>query len=1162
MGTRFMHHTYLDDLRDLLARVRRRWRTARSSRAVARAAVAAVALLLVVLGTDRFLAPADLPMAVLAVGALMAALAFAGWTLWPLRRAPSDRQVARYIEERCPDLEDRLASATEVADSGRASAFRDLVLSDAAGKARGVDLDQVVARADVWAAIVRGLAATAALLLVLMVGVGPVGRIARTAWLYAFPYTATLSVEPGDARVVAGNPLRIRATLDGTVGAPTRTLPSVVLMAGEGVERTIEMRPAGDAYQLDLPSVDSSFSYRVRAATVTSDLFEVTALVTPRVEGIDVAYRYPAFTGLPPRVEPDGGDIYAPAGTEVTLTVRVDKPVREGALLLATGGRLELRPSGAHALAATLDVAVDDSYRVVVIDADGLTNPADIDYFIRTVFDRPPELAILRPGGDRDITPLEEVVIDARADDDYGLERFELVYSVIEREANAVDFHNGVRAPVIAGSHTIYAEELTVQPGDFISYYARARDTNTGPQAAETRSDIFFLQVRPFDQEFEEDQSQSLSAMDAGEVGNLAEVQKEIIVATWKLDRQRAAERLADDLTAVADAQAGLLVTARRVAERILVRGREITPETRGRRAVENEAMALAVEAMVAAAAELRAHDTDGAIPPEMEALKQLLKAQAEIRRNQVALQQGNQGAQNAVNRAQEDLSALFDQELRREQQTNYEDWSSAAEDETSEAESETLRRLRALAERQEALSADQQALAEGQDELEAQELARALERLTREQNELRQQMEELRQQLERMQRQGSYAAGGQSMTEVAEQMRQALRELRRRDPSEAARRGQEAAERLRDLERQMEGGSRAQRRQALGELQLEARQVAEAQRAVASETRQTEPGTQGRAARYRLAGQEDELADRVTSLEDRIETLLPQATGEELQTLNGARDDLRRGEVAPQMRELADRLRRTVQPPEEPQSETDGPERALEAIADADDELADVLERVAVRLQEASGVDATARRLSQQLQGAQDLRRRLELIEQQLERMAEAGGGPLPEAADLPGAQDQTLGGQVNKPGADQQPSPDGRPTPRQTENGTAGGGELAELQRALMRQLAESPELLEQLSRERPTLKQDLERWAQQWVSGPAPGTEAFKQDFSAWESLRDDVELALEAFEALRSRELTEKETDDRLNVGPNERMPEEYRRLVEEYYRSLATDPDRP
>ena len=47
--------------------------------------------------------------------------------------------------------------------------------------------------------------------------------------------------------------------------------------------------------------------------------------------------------------------------------------------------------------------------------------------------DRPPEVRILRPIGDQQITPLEEVAIEARADDDYGVVAFDLVYSVAGR---------------------------------------------------------------------------------------------------------------------------------------------------------------------------------------------------------------------------------------------------------------------------------------------------------------------------------------------------------------------------------------------------------------------------------------------------------------------------------------------------------------------------------------------------------------------------------------------------------------------------------------------------------------------------------------------------------------------------------------------------------
>ena len=169
-------------------------------------------------------------------------------------------------------------------------------------------------------------------------GFGSLGRIARTTWLYAFPATAELVVEPGDARVRAGQPVTLRARLSAAVGTDVRSAPVVVMTTDRG-ERTASMRLQGDAYELVLDRVDDSFDYRVRAAAVVSDTYEITALRPPRVKQIDVEYRYPAFTGLAPRVETDGGDIYAPAGTEVTLVVQMTKPVAEAALALSDGQR-------------------------------------------------------------------------------------------------------------------------------------------------------------------------------------------------------------------------------------------------------------------------------------------------------------------------------------------------------------------------------------------------------------------------------------------------------------------------------------------------------------------------------------------------------------------------------------------------------------------------------------------------------------------------------------------------------------------------------------------------------------------------------------------------------------------------------------------------------
>jgi hypothetical protein len=70
-------------------------------------------------------------------------------------------------------------------------------------------------------------------------------------------------------------------------------------------------------------------------------------------------------------------------------------------------------------------------------------------------------------------------------------------------------------------------------------------------------------------------------------------------------------------------------------------------------------------------------------------------------------------------------------------------------------------------------------------------------------------------------------------------------------------------------------------------------------------------------------------------------------------------------------------------------------------------------------------------------------------------------------------------------------------------------------------------------------------------------APGTEAFKQDFSKWEVLHKDVTLGLERLEASLSQRLLDKALRERLPAGPADDAPDEYRDAVSRYFRSIAS-----
>ena len=156
---------------------------------------------------------------------------------------------------------------------------------------------------------------------------------------------------------------------------------------------------------------------------------------------IDVKYDYPPGVGLDSHTEQDGGDIFAPAGTKVRLEITADKAIERGQVTLNDGQAIPLSGHN-QVMTGELTVSQDGSYRVALNDRDGLSNDGGTEYFIRMLNDRPPDVRILRPAGDKRVSPLEEVVIEARADDDYGVKSLELVVKSAAGKEKVIPFES------------------------------------------------------------------------------------------------------------------------------------------------------------------------------------------------------------------------------------------------------------------------------------------------------------------------------------------------------------------------------------------------------------------------------------------------------------------------------------------------------------------------------------------------------------------------------------------------------------------------------------------------------------------------------------------------------------------------------------------------
>src|SRR5437870_10150747 len=195
-----------NDIRLLIGRVRRRWRAQHVCHAAVRVALYGVAAVGVALVAATWILDAPRLLAAIAAAAACAALAAIVWSCAPLRRRPTDAQVARFIEERAPELEDRLVTAVHAGTQSSRSPFHDLLIADAARRSRGVDIETIVTAETVRRAVFQATAATLALLLVVIAGRGRLRETADATALTLFPARVTLDVTPGHAPVKAGQP--------------------------------------------------------------------------------------------------------------------------------------------------------------------------------------------------------------------------------------------------------------------------------------------------------------------------------------------------------------------------------------------------------------------------------------------------------------------------------------------------------------------------------------------------------------------------------------------------------------------------------------------------------------------------------------------------------------------------------------------------------------------------------------------------------------------------------------------------------------------------------------------------------------------------------------------------------------------------------------------
>ncbi|MGH9639422.1 MAG: hypothetical protein ACRD3Y_05135, partial [Bryobacteraceae bacterium] len=682
-----------DQLNSYIGQIERRLRIGaaiRGAAILASAALAATVVLVLIANAFAFVSWSIISARFILFAALIYAASF-GLAL-PLLRL-NRRLAAAKAETAFPNFKQRLITFAE-RDASR-EPFLELLAADTLDLARSSEPKRMVTNRGLFASCGFGLAALGVLAWLIAAAPGYMGYGAALLWQGSganlVPFYS-IKVSPGDASVRRNTDELVTAQ---TVGfAPAQVhLFARYDSASKWNELPMLPQPGGSGFQFLFAGLPEGVEYYVDAGSVHSRRFKIRVVDLPAVKGIRVTYKYPSWTGMKPVVDPHGGDLRAIQGTTAELEVRTDRPLRNGVLILDNGQQVQLTGGQGNLYRGAITMQKDGAYHVASLDQ-GRPVRLSEDFFIEANKANPPEVAIVRPQHDYRASPIEEVTIGVRANDRFGVDNLALHYSVNGGAEQAIDLLKQKGVKQADGSTTIALENLKLVPGDIISYYASAKDART-----DAHTDIYFVQVDPFEREFS--QSQQSGGGAGGGKGNQNDIsrrEKEIIAETWKQagENNPSAQSAAETGKFLSEVQSKLRDQAIALAGRLGLRDLNQQNQTFGNFQSD---MSAAAQSMNPAAESLRKRKWKEALPNEQKALEHLLQAEATFRQIQVAF--GNAGGAGGGG-ASRDLASLFDLELdTQKNQYETEQTAGSSSSQRQQAIDEALRKLDALARRQ-----------------------------------------------------------------------------------------------------------------------------------------------------------------------------------------------------------------------------------------------------------------------------------------------------------------------------------------------------------------------------------------------------------------------------------------------------------------------------
>jgi len=839
----------------------------------------------------------------------------------------SDRDIARLIEQKHPVLDSLLLTAIEhepQADEP-VNYLHERLIDHALARSATQNWPVTVADAPyrraltaAWVAALAFLVTESAIRLQHRDRPNPQSAIRNPQSETSAAFKATLT--PGDTEVERNARLVIEARFDGAVPADA----TLVLSEPDGQERerqAMRLTVDGQVFGGLLSKVTQDTLYHVEFAGQKTAQHRITVFDYPALVRSDVIVTPPDYTKLPSKETKNTRTVTALEGSKIAWKIQVNKPLIPSpksppAAVIASDPFAKAAPAKttehsalsteystvSHLTAAELfgedktviplTPSADDptklegvltalksqKYRLHLVDEKERANQNPPWFTVKVQSNGLAKIEVVFPKRDIQVSSIQELPVEARVSDDLSVLKSGVVFS-INGNSKEIAFTHAPTAPMKKQEvkTQLALENEKAQPRQLVSYHFWAEDTGPKGEIRRSMSDMFFADVRHFEDIFREAEApppEPGKPQQKAQSDKLLELQKQVVNATWRIIRDTNAgkvmEAAAPDVRVVHESQGMALEQTKQAMEEV--------EDAEVRQALTEawKSMKDALDPLNQAAEEKKRSPLNQALSFEQSALEWLHRAQS--REHQVMRQ--NQPQMAASGSESQKQNQLMDLEMKQQEQ-RYEEEKAATEEQTAEQQEnlQVLNRLKELARRQEALAEKmkelQNQIANEKTEQEKQELENQLKRLQEEQEKLLSDLDQLKERMEKPENAQNMAEAKEQLEQTREKVSEAAEQLKNEQLADATNSATRAQRELEQMQEDFRQKTSKKFAEEVKQIRQQAQQAADAQKKISEALENQKPPSPEAAQDLSQSLQNAAQARQIAEQQENVEKLL-----------------------------------------------------------------------------------------------------------------------------------------------------------------------------------------------------------------------------------------------------------------------------------------------